>query len=111
MPFATAHEQKIRLLAPLSKGTRKMREGGDQAAGSDLSKLPDTARRQRRLRHYRGRADYKQRGRTVEPVFGQLKNRQNLTRFSRRAITAVNSEWHLACAAYNLPKLHSHNRK
>jgi transposase len=109
--FATAHEQKIRLLAPLTKDTRKMREGGDPAAGRDLSKLPETARGQRRLRHHRGRADYKQRGRTVEPVFGQLKNRQNLTRFSRRGIAAVNSEWHLACAAHNLLKLHSHNRK
>jgi hypothetical protein len=98
------------LLAPLSKDTRLTRDGGDPAGGQDLTRLPETARGQRRLRHWRGRTDYKQRGRTVEPVFGQLKTRQNMTRFSRRGITAVTSEWHLAAAAHNLLKLH-HSRR
>jgi hypothetical protein len=65
---------------------------------------------QRCLRHHRGRADYRQRGRTVEPVFGQLTTRQHMTRFSRRGISAVTSEWHLACAAHNLLKLYAHRR-
>jgi transposase len=108
--FAKAHTDKIRLLAPLSKDTRLMRDGGDPAAGQDLSRRPQTARGQRRLRHHRGREDYRQRGRTVEPVFGQLKTRQHMTRFSRRGITAVTSEWHLAAAAHNLLKLHRYNQ-
>jgi transposase len=108
--FAKAHHDKLRLLAPLSKDTRLMRDGGDPAGGQDLSRRPETARGQRRLRHHRGRADYKQRGRTVEPVFGQLKTRQQMTRFSRRGITAVTSEWHLAAAAHNLLKLDAHRR-
>lgn len=66
--FVKAHQDKLRLLAPLSKDTRLMRDGGDPAGGRDLSRLPETARGQRRLRHHRGRADYRQRGRTVEPV-------------------------------------------
>jgi len=107
--FERAHADKIRLLAPLTKDTRAMRDGGDPAGG--LDKRPETARGQRRLRHWRGRQDYRQRGRTVEPVFGQLKTRQNMTRFSRRGITAVTSEWHLACTAHNLLKLQAHNRK
>jgi len=106
--FARAHTEKIRLLAPLSKDTRHLRDGGDPAAGQDLTRRPETARGQRRLRHHRGRADYKQRGRTVEPVFGQLKTRQHMTRFSRRGLSAVTSEWHLAAAAHNLLKLHRH---
>lgn len=109
--FAQAHADKIRLLAPLAKDTRKMREGGDPADGQNLTRRPETARGQRRLRHWRGRADYAQRGRTVEPVFGQLKTRQNMTRFSRRGITAVTSEWHLAAAAHNLLKLDAHYRR
>jgi transposase len=109
--FAQAHAQQIRLLAPLTKDTRTMRDGGDPAGGRDLHRLPETARGQRRLRHHRGRADYRQRGRTVEPVFGQLKTRQQMTRFSRRGLTAVTSEWHLACTAHNLLKLHAHKRK
>jgi hypothetical protein len=104
--FAQAHCDNIRLLAPLSKDTRLMRDGGDPAGGQDLTRRPETARGQRRLRHWRGRADYRQRGRTVEPVFGQLKTRQNMTRFTRRGIAAVTSEWHLAAAAHNLLKLH-----
>jgi hypothetical protein len=107
--FAQAHTDKIRLLAPLAKDTLAMRDGGDPAAGANLDKRPETARGQRRLRHHRGRADYKQRGRTVEPVFGQLKTRQHMTRFTRRGITAVTSEWQLAAAAHNLLTLHKHN--
>jgi transposase len=109
--FTKAHKDNIRLLAPLSKDTRLMRDGGDPAGGRDLSRLPETARGQRRLRHWRGRADYRQRGRTVEPVFGQLKTRQNITRFSRRGITAVTSEWHLTAAAHNLLKLDTARRR
>lgn len=109
--FAKAHQDKIRLLAPLSKDTRLMRDRGDPAGGQDLSRRPETARGQRRLRHWRGRADYRQRGRTVEPVFGQLKTRQNMTRFSRRGLTAVTSEWHLAAAAHNLLKLDTARRR
>ena len=81
--FARAHTDQIPLLAPLSKDTRLMRDGGDPAAGQDLSRRPETARGQRRLRRHRGRADYRQRGSTVYPVFGQLKTRQHLSRFSR----------------------------
>jgi transposase len=109
--FARAHQDKLRLLAPLSKDTRLMRDGGDPAGGQDLSKRPETARGQRRLRHWRGRADYRQRGRTVEPVFGQLKTRQHMTQFSRRGLSAVTSEWHLAAAAHNLLKLDAHRRR
>jgi hypothetical protein len=104
--FAQAHAEGMRLLVPLSKDTRNMRDGGDPAGGRNLARAPETARAQRRLRHHRGRADYRQRGRTIEPVFGQLKNRQQMTRFTRRGYTAVTSEWHLACAAHNLLKLH-----
>jgi hypothetical protein len=40
--------------------------------------IPATARAIRRMRHPRGREDYKLRARTVEPVFGQLKTCQKL---------------------------------
>jgi hypothetical protein len=108
--FAQAHAEKLRLLAPVTKDTRAMRDGGDPAGGRPLGNVPETARGQRCLRHHRGRADYRQRGRTVEPVFGQLTTRQHMTRFSRRGIAALISEWHLACAAHNLLKLYAHRR-
>ena len=108
--FAQAHAEKLRLVAPVTKDTRAMRDGGDPAGGRPLGNVPETARGQRCLRHHRGRADYRQRGRTVEPVFGQLTTRQHMTRFSRRGIAALISEWHLACAAHNLLKLYAHRR-
>lgn len=107
--FARAHTQNLRLLAPLAKDTRKMRDGGDPAAGQNLTRRPETARGQRRLRHRQGRTDYRWRGRTVEPAIGQLKTCHTMTRFTRRGLPAVTSEWHLACTAHNLRKLHHHN--
>ena len=74
----------------------------------NLDRLPATARATRRLRHPRGRDDYKLRARTVEPVFGQLKACQKFTMMSRRGFTACENEWLLACAAHNLRKLHRH---
>jgi Transposase DDE domain len=73
-----------------------------------LEEYPATARAIRRLRHPRGREDYKLRARTVEPVFGQLKACQRLAMMSRRGLAACESEWLLACAAHNLRKLHRH---
>jgi transposase len=73
-----------------------------------LDRLPATARGRRRLRHPRGRDDYKLRARTVEPVFGQLKTCQKLTMMSRRGLAACENEWLLARTAHNLRKLHRH---
>jgi hypothetical protein len=59
------------------------------------------------MRHHRGKTDYKQRGQTVEPVFGQVKTCQKMTGMSRRGFNACSSEWLLVATAHNLPKLHS----
>ena len=105
--FARAEQQKLRLLAPLTKDptTRRI---GNPAGRRDLAKLPATARAARRMRHHRGRADYKLRAQTVEPVFGQIKTCQKITTMSRRGLSACHSEWLLAATAHNLRKLHSH---
>ena len=63
-------------------------------------------RMQRKLRTQRGRAIYRQRGASVEPVFGQMKERQGAGRFSMRGLTACRGEWHLQAATHNLRKLH-----
>ena len=44
-------------------------------------------RMQRKLRTKRGRAIYRQRGASVEPVFGQMKERQDAGRFSMRGLS------------------------
>lgn len=49
---------------------------------------------------------YKQRSKTIEPVFGNIKANLGYRRFSLRGLPAVNSEWRLICTAHNLLKLH-----
>jgi transposase len=105
--FARAEAGGLRLLAPLAKDPGKRRTRTPQRA-LHLDRLPATARAVRRLRHHRGKEDYKMRARTVEPVFGQLKTCQKLTMMSRRGLAACENEWLLACAAHNLRKLHRH---
>ena len=105
--FTRADAAGLRLLAPLAKDPGKRRTRTPQRA-LHLDRLPATARAVRRLRHHRGKEDYKMRARTVEPVFGQLKTCQKLTMMSRRGLTACENEWLLACAAHNLRKLHRH---
>jgi transposase len=107
--FARADQQKLRLLAPLGKDPATHRIT-DPTGRRDLAKLPATARAGRRMRHQRGRADYKLRAQTVEPVFGQIKTCQKMTTMSRRGFGACRSEWLLAATAHNLRKLHAHRR-
>jgi transposase len=55
-----------------------------------------------------GRALYRQRQATIEPVFGQLKFNRQIQRFQRRGRAACRSEWRLIAATHNLLKLHRH---
>jgi transposase len=64
------------------------------------------ARMDRKLRTKRGRALYRQRGASVEPVFGQMKDRQGAGRFSMRGLERCRGEWQLDAAVHNLRKLH-----
>ena len=63
-------------------------------------------RMDRKLRTKRGRALYRQRGAAVEPVFGQMKDRQGADRFSMRGLERCQGEWQLDAAVHNLRKLH-----
>ncbi len=102
--FIRGEQHKLRLLVPLRKDpnlhpTQRPRQRA-------TTTLPATVRAGRRMRHHRGKADYRVRGQTVEPVFGQIKSCQRLSMMSRRGIAACNSEWLLVAAAHNLRKLH-----
>jgi transposase len=105
--LARADQDQLRLLVPLAKDPSR-RTSRPPRRARHLDQYPATARAIRRLRHPRGREDYKMRARTVEPVFGQLKTCQKLSMMSRRGLAACESEWLLACTAHNLRKLHRH---
>jgi transposase len=68
--------------------------------------LSARGRMRRKLRTKRGRAIYRQRGAAVEPVFGQMKDRQGADHFSMRGLAACRGEWHLHAAVHNLRKLY-----
>ena len=48
---------------------------------------------------------YRKRQHSIEPVFGNIKANLGYRRFTRRGLTAVQSEWRLICAAHNMLKL------
>jgi hypothetical protein len=53
-----------------------------------------------------GRALYRLRQQTVEPVFGIIKAVLGFTRFSLRGLDQVAGEWRLVALAYNCKRLH-----
>ncbi len=61
-------------------------------------------RMERKLLTKRGREAYKQRGSTIEAVFGQMVMR-GLVRFLLRGAKKVSAEWSLWCTTHNLLKL------
>lgn len=60
-----------------------------------------------RLRTGEGHRVYKRRSATVETVIAHVKEQVGLRRFSRRGITAVTAELHLAAAVINLRRMHA----
>jgi len=59
----------------------------------------------RRLRTARGRAAYKKRKETVEPVFGIIKAAMGFRRFLLRGLDKVSLEWSLVTLAYNFRRV------
>ena len=53
-----------------------------------------------------GRAKYRLRKQTVEPVFGIIKNVLGFRQFSLRGLAKVEGEWKLLALAYNCKRLH-----
>ena len=59
-----------------------------------------------RLKTAAGKALYKLRQQTVEPVFGIIKSVLGFRQFLLRGLAKVSLEWTLVCLAYNLKRLH-----
>ena len=66
---------------------------------------PEADRIQTLLDTKPGRALYRRRAELVEPVFAHTKHTRQITRFTRRGLTAVGHEWQLIAATHNLLKL------
>ena len=68
-------------------------------------KAPAKEKMAHRLQTPEGKALYKQRKQTVEPVFGIIKEVLGFRRFSMRGKEKVETEWCLVCLSYNLKKM------
>lgn len=96
------------LLIATRKDWKQRQAMQEQAApcGRIPKGLSARARMERKLLTKRGKALYKKRGQTVEPVFGQMKGSQGADEFRMRGLDLCNGEWNLHSATHNLKKLH-----
>jgi hypothetical protein len=90
----------IQVLVPPDSGLRKAPRPGWTGGLYDFMR--------RVLATPDGRALYRQRQITIEPVFGQLKFNRQIRRFQRRVRSPCRSEWRFIAATHNLLKLHHH---
>lgn len=90
----------IQVLIPPDVGKRKgTRPGWDGGHYAVMRRVLETDL---------GKALYRKRQATVEPVFAQTKFNRRIDRFQRRGRSACRSEWRLIIATHNLIKLHKH---
>ena len=79
----------------------KKDEPAAPAPGAGLSEVM-----KHRLKTKDGKARYKLRQQTVEPVFGIIKSVMGFRQFLLRGLEKVGLEWQWVCVAYNLKRLH-----
>lgn len=104
--FSAPLPEGIEPIAAIEKENLTRTTGTPAPRGRIPKNASATDRMKRKLRTKRGKALYKMRGQTIEPVFGQIKSgQQQFDRFSRRGKSACDSEWKLVCAVHNLRKL------
>jgi len=65
-------------------------------------------RQREKLKDENMRALLKQRGQTVEPVFGWCKEAMGFRRCTVRGLEKVKTQWHLLCTAINLVRLYKY---
>ena len=87
-----------------AKRTKHGEEEPAAPRGRPPGNLTWRQRMARKLKTKRGREAYARRKVTVEPVFGQIKNR-GFRRFSLRGLFKARGEFSLVCAVHNLVKL------
>lgn len=84
------------------------RKGGREAIELRAGPPPPKSTKElmlERIASDEGRALYSVRTRSVEPVFGQLKEARGLRRFLHRGLGMCGTEWKLAAAGHNLRKM------
>ncbi len=104
--FAALEAANVHALIALRRYRHDEPPDADPAPVRSSQRWPHRNRMRERLRTPEGKALYKLRKQTVEPVIGQIKAARGFRRFLCRGLAAVQAEWSLACTAHNILKLH-----
>lgn len=105
--FVALQQAKVYAVIALRRYHRDEPPNADPAPAHATNRWPERNRMRERLASEDGKAKYKLRKQTVEPVFGQIKGPRGFRQFLRRGLAAVQAEWSLVCTAHNLLKLAS----
>lgn len=103
--FAALDEVGVEAVIALRRYHRDEPPDADPALPSASRRWPHRNRMREKLSSPEGKAVYKLRKQTVEPVFGQIKGARGFRQFLCRGTTMVRLEWSLVCTAHNLLKL------
>lgn len=100
------HIRDTKVNALIATGRLKANENvSDTPRGRIPKDATERERMARKLRTKAGRVDYARRKAIVEPVFGQMKTRQQAGHLRLRGITGAQGEWTLHAMCHNLRKL------
>jgi IS5 family transposase len=103
--FAALEVAGVHAVIAMRRYHRDEPPDADPAPKRSSNRWPHRNAMRKRLATPEGRASYRLRKQTVEPVFGQIKEARGLRQFLRRGLAAVESEWMMACTVHNLLKL------
>jgi transposase len=103
--FAALAAAGVYAVVALRRYHRDEPPDADPAPLHATNRWPHRNQMRDRLATPEGKARYKLRKQTVEPVFGQIKGARGFRQFLRRGLSAVQAEWALVCTAHNVLKL------
>jgi transposase len=103
--FAALAQAGVQAVIALRRYHRDEPPDADPAPARSSHRWPHRNAMRDRLYTPAGKALYKLRKQTVEPVFGQIKAARRFRQFLCRGLEAVRAEWSLVCTAHNLLKL------
>jgi transposase len=103
--FAALDEAGVYAVIALRRYHRDEPPDADPERAHATNRWPYRKRMRERLFRPEGKALYKLRKQTVEPVIGQIKAARGFRQFLCRGLAAVQAEWSLVCTAHNLLKL------
>jgi transposase/IS5 family transposase len=103
--FAALEAAGVHAVIAMRRYRRDEPPDADPAPAGSTRRWPHRNRMRERLSTEAGKALYKLRKQTVEPVIGQFKAARGFRQFLCRGLNAVDPEMALVCTAHNLLKL------